>query len=57
MYPGGKRVTCVMGRALAVVGVHAIHAHAAILAVVARAVVDVVLAVLTIESWRTEKRH
>lgn len=45
-----------MGRALAVVGVHAIHAHTTILAVVARAVIDVVLAVLTIEAWRTKKR-
>lgn len=45
-----------MGRALAVVGVDAVHAHAAILAVVAWAVVDVVLAVQTVETWRTGKK-
>lgn len=45
-----------MGRALAVVGVDAVHAHAAILAVVARAVVDVVLTVEAVEAWRTEKK-
>lgn len=44
-----------MGWAPAVVGVDAIHTHATILAVVARAVVDVVLAVLTVEAWRTKK--
>lgn len=43
-----------MGRALAIVGVHAIHAHATILAVVARAVVNVVLTVLTVEAWKTK---
>lgn len=45
-----------MGWALAVVGVHAVHTHAAILTVVAWAVVDVVFAVLTVEAWRTKKK-
>lgn len=46
-----------MGRALAVVGVHAVHANAAILAAVARAVVDVVLTVLTCEAWQTKENQ
>lgn len=45
-------LTCVMRRALAVVGVHTVHTHAAILAVVARTVVDVMLTVRTIEAWK-----
>lgn len=43
-----------MWRALAVVGVHTVHAHTAVLAVVARAVIDVVLTVLTGEACRTK---
>jgi len=38
-------------RALAVVGVHAVHAVASVLTAVAQAVVHVVLAVETGESW------
>lgn len=44
-----------MGRTLAVVCVYAIHAYAPILAVVARAVVNVVFAVVTVEAWRTKE--
>lgn len=49
------KVTCVMRWALAVVGVHTIYTHTTILAVVAWAIIDVMLAVLTCEAWRTER--
>lgn len=43
-------VTCVMRWALAVVGIHTIYAHTAILAVVAWTVIYVMLTVLTCET-------
>lgn len=43
-------LTCVMRWAPAVVGVHAIHTHATVLAVVAWTVIDVMLTVLTSEA-------
>lgn len=45
-------LTCVMRWTLAVVGVHTIHTHTAILAVVAWTVVNVMLTVLTCEAWQ-----
>lgn len=45
-------LTCEMRRALAVVGVHSIHAHAPVLAVVTRTVIDVVLTVWPVKSWQ-----
>lgn len=45
-------LACVMGRALAVVGVHAVHTHAAILAAVTRTVINVMLTVWTREAWQ-----
>lgn len=45
-------LACVMRWALAIVGVHTIHAHATILAVVAWTVIDVMLTVLTGEAWQ-----
>lgn len=53
---GCKKVTCVMRRALAVVGVHAIHTHSAVLAAVARTVVNIVLTVLTGEACPTKEK-
>lgn len=48
-----------MRRAAAVVGVHTIHTHTPILAAVTGTVVDVVLTVLTCETWteRDNKRR
>lgn len=43
--------------ALAIVGVHTIHTHTTILAVVARTVIDVVLTVLTSEACRTGREQ
>lgn len=40
---------------LAVVGVHSIHTNSTILAAVTRAVVDIVLTVLTCEAWQTKE--
>lgn len=45
-------LTCVMRRALAVVGVHSVHTDSTVLAVVARAVVDVVFTVWTGKAWQ-----
>lgn len=45
-----RTLTCVMWWALAVVGVHTIHTHTAILAAVTWAVIDVVLTVLACEA-------
>lgn len=50
----GGGFTCPLGRALAVVGVDAIHAGASILAVVARTVIDVLLTVLAHEPCAEE---
>lgn len=47
----GAVLTCVMRRALAVVGVHSIHTHSTVLAAVAWTVVNIVLTVLTCEAW------
>lgn len=44
-------LTCVMRRALAVVGVHSIHTDSTILAAVTWTVVNIVLTVLTCEAW------
>lgn len=52
--PATLAATCPLGRALAVVGVDAVHAGAPIPAVVPRTVVDVLLAVLTRESCMKE---
>lgn len=45
-------LTCVMRWALTVVGIHTIHTHATILAVVAWTVIDVMLTVRTCEAWK-----
>lgn len=46
-----------MRRALAVVGVHAVHTEAPVLTAVAQAVVQVVLAVGTSETWGLKKEE
>lgn len=45
-------LACVMWWALAVVGVHPVHTHTTILAVVTWTVIDVVLTMLTCETWQ-----
>lgn len=45
-------LACVMRRALAVVGVHPVHTHTTILAVVAGTVINVVFTMLTCEAWQ-----
>lgn len=45
-------LACVMRWALAVVGVHPVHTHTTILAVVAWTVINVVLTMLTCEAWQ-----
>lgn len=45
-------LTCPLRFALAVVSVHSIHTHTAILTLVVCAVIDVVFTVLAIETWQ-----
>lgn len=45
-------LACVMWWALAVVGVHPVHTHTTILAVVTWTVINVVLTMLTCEAWQ-----
>lgn len=45
-------LACVMWWALAVVGVHPVHTHTTILAVVTWTVIDVVLTMMTCETWQ-----
>lgn len=45
-------LACVVWRALTIVGIDAIHTHATILAVMARAVINVMLTMLTCKAWQ-----